>query len=122
MKMNMLEKLDYLMSEKGINKSQLAAQTGIPKTTVYGWYTKGYEGIRRPTLQSLANFFGVTMEYLTNDNIELTQTEKPATNEDDGLNLSEQDKSVIERFKNLSYENKLKMIGYLDSLSDQDNQ
>jgi len=109
--MNMLEKLDYLMSERGINKSQLAAQTGIPKTTVYGWYTKGYEGIRRPTLQSLAIFFGVTMEYLTNDNIEFEQKEKPATNEDDGLNdlqrealnaMNQLDRVDMEIVKNLA--------------------
>ena len=67
--MNMLEKLDMLMREKGINKNQLAAQAEIPKTTVYGWYTKGYEEVRRSTLQKLASYFNVTMEYLTNDDI-----------------------------------------------------
>jgi len=82
--MNMLKKLDILMAERGINKSQLAIQSGIPKTTIYGWYKKGYEGVRRTTLKALADFFGVTMEYLTNDDIDPLDKEKPLPQMEEG--------------------------------------
>ena len=33
-----LEQLDLLMKNEGINKNQLSARTGIPVSTIYGWY------------------------------------------------------------------------------------
>jgi transcriptional regulator with XRE-family HTH domain len=66
--MNMPEKIDLLSQKKGIkNRRQLAEFTGIPYTTLDGLYKKGHEGIRLPTLRTLAHFFGVSMEYLSND-------------------------------------------------------
>ena len=74
--MDMLNKLNFLMAKEGINKSQLAENAGIPKTTIYGLYDKGFQNVRLPTLRKLASYFGVTMEYLTNDDIALEETEK----------------------------------------------
>lgn len=38
--MNFTEKLDSLMREKGINKSTLSKESGIPYTTIDGFYKK----------------------------------------------------------------------------------
>lgn len=64
--MNFLDRIDALMEQKGINKNQLAQMTGIPVSTVYGWYKKGFDNITLPTIRKLSVFFGCSMEYLAN--------------------------------------------------------
>lgn len=62
-----LKKLDYLMSQKGINRSVLARESGIPYTTIDGLYKKGYDNIKLSTLNKLCDYFGVTLDYLVSD-------------------------------------------------------
>lgn len=64
--MTFIDRLDMLLKEHDLNKNQLAAQTGIPVSTIYGWYKKGYEGITLPTITKLAEYFNCTIEYLVN--------------------------------------------------------
>ncbi len=66
--MNFLERLDSLLEERNLNKNQLANATGIPVSTVYGWYKKGYSSITLPSLLKLSEFFKCSMEYLVNGN------------------------------------------------------
>lgn len=66
--MNFLDRIDSLLDERGLNKNQLATLTGIPVSTVYGWYKKGYGSITLPTLLKLSEFFNCSMEYLVNGN------------------------------------------------------
>ena len=68
--MNFLDRIDMLMEQKCINKNQLANLTGIPVSTIYGWYKKGYGSITLPTLLKLSEFFCCTMEFLVNGDIE----------------------------------------------------
>ncbi len=56
--------LNKLMAERDITKSQLAQYSGIPYTTIDGWYKKGYENVRLATLLKLAEYFNVTLDYL----------------------------------------------------------
>ena len=65
--MTMTEKLDILMSERGINKSQLSRLSGIPYMTIVNFYEKGTENIKRSTLIKLSRFFSVTVDYLIID-------------------------------------------------------
>ena len=65
--MTMTEKLDILMSERGINKSQLSRLSGIPYMTIVNFYEKGTENIKRSTLIKLSRFFDVTVDYLIVD-------------------------------------------------------
>ncbi len=67
--MNLLDKLDMLMNEKGLNKRTLSQSSGVPYTTIVGLYTKGYEGVRMNTIKSIARFFGVSTDYLIQDDI-----------------------------------------------------
>ena len=67
MTMTMTEKLDILMSERGINKSQLSRLSGIPYMTIVNFYEKGTENIKRSTLIKLSRFFDVTVDYLIID-------------------------------------------------------
>lgn len=67
--MNILDKLDLLMHERGLNKRTLSQSCGIPYTTIIGLYKKGYEGARMSTVRGLAHFFDVSTDYLITDEI-----------------------------------------------------
>ena len=79
------EKLDKLMEEKGINRAELARHSGVPYTTIVGFYEKGYENTKLSTLQKLVNYFGCSLDYLADDNVIIDK--KSATITDDGLSL-----------------------------------
>lgn len=65
--MNLLEKLDALKEAKGVNNAALAREAGIPATTIYGLYEKGYANMKLSTLEALSNYFGVSLDYLAKD-------------------------------------------------------
>lgn len=67
--MTLTEKLDLLLGERGLNKSQLAAQSGVPYTTIASLYEKGAENVKRSTLLALARFFSVTLDFLADDSV-----------------------------------------------------
>ena len=67
--MNFLEKLNSLMKSKGLNKNTLSQSSGIPYTTIDGWYKKGFANAKLSTIQKLADFLGVSLDYLIRDNI-----------------------------------------------------
>lgn len=67
--MSFLTKLDRLMSEKNINKSQLSRESGVPYTTIDGFYKKGTENIKLSTLKKLAAYFNCSLDYLADDDI-----------------------------------------------------
>lgn len=65
-----LSKLEFLMKRKKINNlKELSQLSGVPYTTLRGFYDKGTKGIRTNTLKKLTDFFGCTIDYLVNDNI-----------------------------------------------------
>lgn len=68
--MNLTEKLDLLMSTKGISRMGLSKESGIPYMTIVNFYEKGTENVKLSTLRKLADFFGVTLDYLVDDEIE----------------------------------------------------
>lgn len=73
------------MASHGFNKHTLSMACGIPYTTIDAWYKKGYSNAKLSTIQKLADFFGVTIDYLmreeiTDMNYGLTKnTPEPAT-------------------------------------------
>ena len=58
-----LEILNKLMNEKGLNKNTLAKESGIPYTTIAGFYKKGANNVKLSTLKKLADFFNVSVDY-----------------------------------------------------------
>ena len=65
--MTFTQKLDHLMSRRGMSRGALSRATGIPYTTIVGFYDKGYENIRLSNVKKLASFFEVPLEYLCDD-------------------------------------------------------
>lgn len=65
--MNMLEKIDQLIKQKGINRAELSRRSGIPYTTICGFYDKGTIP-NSLTLVKLATYLECSCDYLANDN------------------------------------------------------
>ena len=68
--MNLLEKLDALKARTGDNNASLARNAGIPPTTIYGLYQKGYGNMKLSTLQAICDYFDVSLDYLAKDSYE----------------------------------------------------
>ena len=68
--MRLTDKLDFLMYEKHINKADLARNSGIPYTTIDGFYKKGTENTKLSTLKKLCAYFNCTLDYLADDNVD----------------------------------------------------
>ena len=77
--MSFLEKLDLLLAENNLNKKQFAEKSGIPYTTIDGFYKKGYENVKLSTLRKIAGFFSISLDELvfdSTDDIVLSPIEK----------------------------------------------
>lgn len=68
--MTFIEKLDRLMDQHGLNKNTLSKGSGIPYTTIDGWYKKGDKDVKLSSLKSLSKFFGITLDYWAFDDME----------------------------------------------------
>lgn len=68
--MTFTEKLDMLMEERHLNKNSLSKACGIPYTTIDGWYKKGVSDLKLSTLKKLTSFFGLSLDYWLDDEIE----------------------------------------------------
>lgn len=94
--MSFLSKLDKLMQEKNINKSQLSKESGVPYTTIDGFYKKGTDNIKLSTLKKLANYFDCSLDYLADDDVEEVNT--IAAHHDD-VDWTSEELKEIEDFK-----------------------
>lgn len=97
--MSFTEKLDALIEEKGINKSILSKESGIPYTTIAGFYTKGTDNIKLSTLRKLSSYFECSIDYLADDEAAM-QTETIAAHKD-GENFTPEELQKIEEYKEL---------------------
>jgi transcriptional regulator with XRE-family HTH domain len=64
-----INKLNYLLESKKLNKKQFSEKSDIPYTTIDGIYKKGYANIKLSTLKKIANFFNVSLGYLIVDEV-----------------------------------------------------
>ena len=66
--MKFTDKLEILMQQNGINnKSELSKLSGIPYTTIDGFYKKGADNIKLSTLKKLAECLKCSLDYLVDD-------------------------------------------------------
>lgn len=59
----MWEVFERLCREKGVTPYRVGEETGIKGSTFYGWKTGKYTP-KQDKLQKIADYFGVTLEYL----------------------------------------------------------
>lgn len=66
--MGFIERLEYLMRKNGIkNKAELSKVSGIPYTTVDGFYKRGTDNIKLSTLLKLSECLHCSLDYLADD-------------------------------------------------------
>ena len=94
--MTFTDKLDDLMKKRVINKSILSKESGIPYTTIAGFYTKGTDNVKLSTLKKLSLYFGCSIDYLADDD----NREVPVTRAAhfDGTEYTEEQLDRIEAF------------------------
>lgn len=97
--MSFTEKLDALMEERGINKSILSKESGIPYTTIAGFYTKGTDNIKLSTLRKLSSYLGCSIDYLADDDSSMQPITIAAHK--DGENFTPEELQKIEEYKEL---------------------
>lgn len=64
--MKFLDILDVLMKKNNMRHADLARAIGLPQTTVNSWYARGTARVDLDTLKKIADYFGVSLEYLVN--------------------------------------------------------
>ena len=63
-KLSIQEKLKDLRIEKGLSLQELSEQTGISRASLGNYETDDYKEINHKAIVTLANFYGVTSDYL----------------------------------------------------------
>lgn len=69
--MTFLDKLDDLMKRNNLNKKRLSEKSGIPYSTIDSFYKQSYNNIKLSTIKKLCDFFGVTMDSMARDELEI---------------------------------------------------
>jgi transcriptional regulator with XRE-family HTH domain len=67
--MGLKERLEDLMVEHELSRNQLAAGSGVPYTTIVGFWEKGDENVKLSTLRRLASFFRCTLDDLVGETV-----------------------------------------------------
>lgn len=98
--MNFLDKLDKLMKQSNLNKRTFSIASGIPYTTIDGWYKKGYEKAKMDSIQKVANFFDTSLDYLMNDVIDNENFSKNTVNGE--LDILIDELELIKKYRGLS--------------------
>ena len=101
--MDFIERINELMKIKGLNKHQLAKESGIPYSTIDNFYKIGFENVKLSTLKKLSAYFETSLDYLVGDDL-----------------LSDIDESsftLISLFKELNNEGREKVLDYTNDLS-----
>ena len=98
--MGLTDKLDILMKEKNINKAELARESGVPYTTIDGFYKKGSENAKLSTLKKLCAYFNCSLDYLADDNVDSERYITIAAHKDDE-NFTADELEKIEEYKKL---------------------
>nr|DAH23760.1 MAG TPA: Cro/C1-type HTH DNA-binding domain protein [Caudoviricetes sp.] len=107
MESEFLEALDAYMKKHSLKKSDLSRMTGLPYTTIDGWYKKGPDGIRMSTIRKLSNSLNVPMSYWV---------EKPSIDGDESVS---EEPSQMTRLMWVASENKKKLIRLILEMPDE---
>ena len=98
--MGLTDKLDILMKERNLNKAELARESGVPYTTIDGFYKKGSDNAKLSTLKKLCAYLNCSLDYLADDTVD---SEHPVTiaAHKDGENFTADELEKIEEYKKL---------------------
>lgn len=96
--MKLSQVLDKLMTEKDISAYKISKSTGISDRLI-GYWRKGEKLPGAENLLTIANYFGVSVDYL------LTGQEKNSSS----LKLTDEEQEILKLFNALSHDNKIRI-------------
>ena len=85
------------MEKYHLTKSSLSKACDIPYTTIVGWYKRGYEGLKLPTLKKLSNYFEISLDYWADETLI-----EPIPKNIDNSSLTQKELNLIESYRRLS--------------------
>lgn len=66
--MEFLNNLDFLLKAHAMKRIDLARALNIAPSTINSWYARGTDKIKLQVLIDIADYFGVSLEFLVNGN------------------------------------------------------
>ena len=106
--MTLLDRMESLMRAKGIaNNSELSRLSGVPYTTIDGFYKKGTENIKLSTLRKICKCLGCSIDYL------ITGLE-----EEKDIFLTPEDTAMLATYKNMNPTGQRKLREYAEDIYD----
>ena len=107
--MTVLEKLDYLIAKRGLNKRKLSIQSKIPYNTINNLWVRGTDSMRLPTFRALCSFFGVTMDSMAYDDKEIVYLKDVEMPE-----ITPAERDIIHAFRYLDDDGKGRILNALN--------
>lgn len=107
------------MKKYSLNKRTLSQKSGIPYTTIDGWYKKGYEGMKISTLRILASYFNTVLDFWIQDDITDPNYGKSAPPKNESPSVAEAapgEKQMVTLYRELNSEGQEKLLDYADDL------
>jgi transcriptional regulator with XRE-family HTH domain len=108
------DKIKNLRKNKGLTQQGLSDAIGVSRSTI-GMVEKNLQGTGNETLIKLADFFGVTVDYLLSDNEQIENTKE----RDYSVSVKEQEK-IDDEAKKIIEELSLSFSKNKDSLNEED--
>lgn len=96
-----------LCAEKNISPTKAAVEIGLSNAAPTGWKQGAVP--RESALKRIADYFGVTVEYLKGE----TDIKNPAANDDNGM-----EKEVVRLFNRIPAESRKEAMNYLRYLAE----
>ena len=103
--MHLAQVLDKLMSTNNISAYKISKDTGISDRLI-GYWRKGEKLPGAENLLIIANYFGISVDYLLTGKEQSIQKEQ----------LSENERILFEKYKQLNPTNKAKILERIDTL------
>lgn len=114
MDMNVFAKrLKSAREERGVSAKELAEALGVNATTIYRYETAGFQSIKSPVLQAIADYLNVNPDYL----IGATDNKYTVKEKEDLLsNITDVQKKILEKTNSLSQEEQKRYLELLEVL------
>ncbi|EKQ50306.1 MULTISPECIES: helix-turn-helix transcriptional regulator [unclassified Clostridium] len=112
------DKIKNLRKKKGLTQQELSDAIGVSRSTI-GMVEKNLQGTGNETLIKLADFFGVTVDYLLSDNEQIENIEEIKKERDYSLSIKEQE-NIDDEAQKIINELSMSFSKNKDSLSEED--
>lgn len=112
------DKIKNLRKKFGLTQQELSTAIGVSRSTI-GMVEKNLQGTGNETLMKLADFFGVTIDYLLSDDEQIENIEELKKERDYSLSIKDQE-NIDDEAKKIIEELSMSFSKNKDSLSEED--